>query len=103
VIVNAISGQPGETSGNDYGLLFGRATPPTDLHASVAAGVGIVTVDRDSAGTRTTTRRFPVPVEAQVAWRPIRYFGVALCGFARFNNRQTFGGVTLGLQLGRLR
>ena len=102
-IVNAISGKPGETSANDYGLLFGHATRPAAVYASAAAGVGLATVDRDSAGTRTTTRRFTVPVEAQVAWRPIRYLGLVLCGFASLNSRQTFSGVTVGLQLGRLR
>jgi hypothetical protein len=101
-IVNAISGEPGETAAHDVGILWGRATPPGTFHASAAAGVGIASIDRDSAGTRTTTRHFTVPLEVQLAWRPIRYFGLALCGFVSANNHTTFGGVTMGLQLGRL-
>jgi hypothetical protein len=102
-IINAITGEPGNVDAHDFAVLFGRATAPAQLYGSAAAGVGLVVADRDSAGTRTSSQKFTVPVEGQVAWRPLRYLGLVLCGYASFNSVRTFSGVTLGLQLGRLR
>jgi hypothetical protein len=102
-IINAIFEQPGDVEAHDFAVLFGQATKPAAWHVSGAAGVGVAVIDRDSAGTRTTTRRFTFPVEAELAWRPLRYLGLVLCGFASFNSRERFGGLTFGVQLGRLR
>ena len=102
-IINAILGSAEDIEAHDFALLYGRATRPAAWHSSAAAGVGIVVVERDSAGTRTTTRRVTFPVEAQFAWRPLHALGIVVCGFGSFNSRQSFGGVTVGLELGRLR
>ena len=44
-----------------------------------------------------------VPLELQLFWRPGSLVGLGLYGFANFNSQRSFGGLTLGLQLGRLR
>lgn len=44
-----------------------------------------------------------LPIEVQAFWRPGSLVGLGLYGFANFNQAQSFAGLTLGLQLGRLR
>jgi hypothetical protein len=102
-IVTAISGEPGETAVRDLALLYGRATPPGEWHGSVAVGLGVAWADRDSAGTKYTESDLTIPVEVQAMWAPSRYVGLVLCAFASFNDLANFGGVTVGLALGRLR
>ena len=102
-IVNAIFEQAGNIEAHDFAVLFGHATRPAALYVSAAAGVGMAVVSRDSAGTRTSASHFTVPVEAQLAWRPLHHLGLVVCGFGSFNGSERFGGMTFGLQLGRLR
>jgi hypothetical protein len=102
-IVNAIFGAPGTVDAHDFAVLFGQATKPAAWYVSAAAGAGVAVIDRDSSGTRMTTRQFTFPVEAELAWRPLRHAGLVFCGFMSFNSRERFGGATFGLQLGRLR
>jgi len=102
-IVTAISGEPGETAVHDLALLYGRASPPGEWHGSLAAGLGVAWADRDSAGTRHTDSDLTIPVEVQALWSPSRYFGLVLCAFASFNDLANFGGVTIGVAVGRLR
>ena len=44
-----------------------------------------------------------LPLETQVFWRPSTVIGLGLYGFADINHLRSFGGVTFGIQLGRLR
>jgi hypothetical protein len=44
-----------------------------------------------------------LPLELQAFWRPGGLVGLGLYGFANLNQAQSFAGVTLSLQLGRLR
>ena len=91
----------------DYALLYGRATSPTaqHYHASVALGLGIVHGCRGGGlgGCQDLPNTVGVPIELQLFWRPGSLIGLGLYGFANFNDEQSFGGLTLGLQLGRLR
>lgn len=91
----------------DYALLYGRATSPTAkrYHASAALGLGIVHGCRGGGlgGCRDVSNAVGVPIELQLSWRPGSLIGLGLYGFANFNDEQSFGGLTLGLQLGRLR
>jgi hypothetical protein len=102
IIISGFGGDA-ETAASDWGLLYGRATAPGTFHASLAAGVGAARIARDSAGVSQTIRRFTVPIEGQLAWRPVRFLGVVLAGFASVNGTRSFGGLTFGVQLGRLR
>jgi hypothetical protein len=90
----------------DYALLYGRATPPAErYHASAAVGLGIVHGCRGGGlgGCRDVPNVVGVPIELQLFWRPGSLVGLGLYGFANFNSQQSFAGLTLGLQLGRLR
>jgi hypothetical protein len=43
------------------------------------------------------------PLEAQVTWLPAEFFGIGLYGFADLNQTRSFAGLTLSVQLGKLR
>ena len=98
-IFNAF-GDSVETEVSDVGLLYGRARAPGTVHALVAAGLGVARVAGGSGGTR---RYVTVPLEGRLGWRPTRVLGLVLVGFASINAGKSFGGLTLGLELGHLR
>lgn len=93
-------GDSTDTEVSDVGLLYGRARPSGSFHAAVAAGLGVATVRGGAGGTR---RHLTVPLEGRLGWRPTGVVGLVLVGFASINARRSFGGLTLGLELGRLR
>jgi len=93
---------------NDYALLYGRATRPAGAryHASVGAGLSLVDGCRGGSvfsDCRSVQTVVGFPIELQFFWRPGSVVGLGLYGFANLNRSQSFAGVTLGLQLGRLR
>ena len=112
---NLISARIASTAGlfgtelTDYALLFGRATRgASDRHLfSAAAGVALVDGCDGSGGflggCQDQSAVIGFPLEVQASYRPGKLLGVGLYGFANFNDRRSFGGVTLGVQLGRLR
>ena len=73
---------------SDIGLLAGLATSPASRFHAGAGPDGI---------------RFTIPAEVQLAWRFAPYVGLALYGFASLNGDDSFGGVTIAVQAGRLR
>ena len=93
----------------DVGLLFGRARVEPHQRTSIAAGLAVV------GGCRSTSTavlgghcdRAPtsigIPVEAQVAWVPLRELGLGLVAFADVSRHLSFVGAALSLQVGRLR
>jgi hypothetical protein len=95
----------------DVGLLYGRATRPDGRRYRAAAGVGIAAVDgceTPGAGALFSTCEarstvVGLPLEAQLAWLPAEFLGIGLYGFADFNGLRSFAGVTLSLQLGKVR
>jgi hypothetical protein len=91
---------------SDWALLYGRATrAPGRYQASVALGIAVA--DGCEGGGLGRCRDEPsvigLPLETQLFWRPSKGFGVGLYGFADINQLQSFAGLTLGIQLGRLR
>ena len=80
----------------DLGLLAGIGTRPGRVHVAVAAGLGVAHNSRD-------TSALAVPLEAQVTWRFSHVVGLGLRGFLSVNRIATFGGLTLHVQVGRLR
>lgn len=52
---------------------------------------------------RSASTVIGLPLEAQAFYRPGKRLGIGLYGFANLNRRQSLGGVTLGVQAGRLR
>jgi hypothetical protein len=91
----------------DYALLYGRATPPAGkrYHAGAALGLALVQGCEGGGlgGCQNVSDVLGVPLELQLFWRPGSLVGLGLYGFANFNSQRSFGGLTLGLQLGRLR
>jgi hypothetical protein len=91
----------------DYALLYGRATSPAAkrYHASAALGLALVQGCEGGGlgGCQNVSDVVGVPLELQLFWRPGSLVGLGLYGFANFNSQRSFGGLTLGLQLGRLR
>jgi hypothetical protein len=104
----AITVGPFDDGFNDYALLYGRATRPAHsrYHVSAAAGIALVNgcnSDGFLGGCEEKPTVVGLPVEFQAFWRPGKLVGVGLYGFANLNQTRSFAGVTLGLQIGRLR
>ncbi|HEY3011183.1 MAG TPA: hypothetical protein VGJ36_00455 [Gemmatimonadales bacterium] len=93
---------------NDVALLYGRGTrsPASRFHAGAALGISVADGCR-GGGVFSSCRDMPavlgLPIELQAFWRPSRFFGLGLYGFGNLNHSQSFAGLTLALQLGRLR
>jgi hypothetical protein len=94
--VASIGTKKGNNRMEEAGLLVGVASPPAVFHGAVAAGLGVAKDSRDSSV-------IALPIEAQLSWRPIPWAGLGARVFANLNGLTNFGGVTLALQLGRLR
>lgn len=92
-------GQKGDytTRIQDVGILAGYATtPPARLHFSIAGGLALVTDVNDS-----TTVGFPI--EAHATWRFLPWAGLGVRVFSVPNELANYGGISLALQVGRLR
>lgn len=91
----------------DLGLLYGRVLSQGRFHTSLGAGLARAYGshdsgfwDHDGEGRKLI---IGIPLELQLAWRPGRWIGVGVYGFANLNSVQSFGGATLSLQVGKLR
>jgi len=95
----------------DTGLLFGLATKSRKKFASIAIGIARVTGNRyeGKPGLFGGGKRVNIaptvgfPVEVQLFLRPASFFGVGTYIYGNLNSEQSFGGITLCLQLGKLR
>jgi hypothetical protein len=88
----------------DVGVLYGVAHQARWLVVSVAAGAGVASVRRTTYEPTRTTRALAlsVPLEGQLFVRPLRNVGLGVSAMASVNHEHPFGGVVVGLQLGRL-
>jgi len=83
----------------DVAVLYGRRLLERD-RGFLSAGVGLSgVVDLKDSGTVV----FGLPVEVQASVQPSRALGFAAYGFANLNPHQSFAGVGIGMQLGRIR
>jgi len=92
-------GQRGDyhTRVQDVGILAGYATTPeAPLHFSLAGGLAVVRDIND----RTT---IGLPIEANATWRFLPWAGLGLRVFGVGNKLANYGGLSLALQVGRLR
>jgi hypothetical protein len=81
----------------DVGILAGYATtPPATQHFSIAGGLASVhdINDRNTVG---------FPIEAQATWQFLPWVGIGLRAFDVPNKLANHGGVSLALDVGRLR
>jgi hypothetical protein len=81
---------------SDVGVLVGLATRPAPLHFAFAAGFGVAKDSRDSSA-------IDLPVEAEATWQMTGWVGLGVRGFLGANKLANFSGLTIALQLGRLR
>jgi hypothetical protein len=79
----------------DIGLMVGMATRPATLHFGAAAGLGVAH-DRDSSV-------IALPYEAQATWQFTRWAGIGARVFGGLSSLANYGGITVALQIGRLR
>jgi hypothetical protein len=101
--------ETGEWYGNngmwDIGILYGLATNPS--HTQAAVGIGVALVGGKSEESllpdNAIKKRIGLPIELQLFFRPIRFVGMGLYGFANINSEKSFVGVSLSLQFGKLR
>lgn len=81
----------------DVGILAGYATTPAaPLHFSLAGGLAIVRDINDSTA-------LGLPIEAEATWRFLPWAGLGLRVFGVGNELANYGGLSLALQVGRLR
>jgi hypothetical protein len=95
----------------DVALLYGRARRRAGSRYRLGAAAGISAADgcaTEGSGSffgscqdRPTVIGFPL--EAHVTWLPAKSFGIGLYGFGDINRTRSFAGVTLSIQLGKLR
>jgi hypothetical protein len=104
----AVSAELFDDGFNDYALLYGRSLVPrySRYHVSAGAGIALVEgcfVDGFLGGCDRPNTVIGLPLELQAFWRPGTWIGFGLYGFANLNQTRSFAGLTLGLQLGRMR
>lgn len=95
----------------DYGILVGFASATQKSHLSISAGIARVTGSRFEgdpglfgSGKRTNINpTVGLPVELQYFAKLSRIFGLGIYFFANVNREKSFGGLTIGLQLGKLK
>ena len=90
----------------DYGLLYGRTLKQEQVFVSVGVGLAVVegTISHGLFSNKEKIGpTIGIPVEAQLFWRPFRFLGIGLYGFANLNPEEPFVGATLSFQFGKLR
>ena len=85
----------------DVGILYGRISKASYGFASISGGVSIVGAVRPYEERTIITAGFPV--ECQLFWTPLDFFGIGIYGFANLNKEKSFIGALLCIQIGKLR
>lgn len=80
----------------DAGLLYGRALRWPDGLVAASAGIGVM------GGSRTDDHP-SIPLAVRMSWHQTTWLGLGAYAFLNFNEEQSFGGVTLTVELGLLR
>lgn len=90
----------------DLGFMFGRALRYGGRRfLSIHAGLSFVEVSRSEHlfDEDEIKHTIGVPIEIQAFLRPIRFFGIGLVGFASINAEDSFAGIALNVQWGKLK
>lgn len=100
----------------DVGMLYCRSVKESYGLASISGGIGVVGGVRRGKylgsiggwfGTdyyeERTFLTVGIPVEGQVFWTPLDFFGIGFYGFANLNKEKSFVGALFCIQIGKLR
>lgn len=92
----------------DYGLLYGLPLKQEQVFISIGVGLAFVegSISHGLFSLIPPEKIGPtigIPLEVQLFWRPTRFLGMGLYGFANLNPEEPYVGVTLSFQLGKLR
>jgi hypothetical protein len=100
----------------DAGVLYGRIAKVSYGLASISGGIGVVGGVRrgkylSSSGgwfgtsyyEKLTFLTVGIPVEGQLFWTPLDFWGIGFYGFANLNKEKSFIGALLCIQIGKLR
>ncbi len=90
----------------DFALMYGLASRTSGSRITASAGVAIVDGHRcanffDACEEISATIGLPLALD--VAWIGLGFLGLGIHGFANINSEQSFGGIGLTVQLGKLR
>ena len=85
----------------DVGILYGRISKASSGFAAISGGVSIVGAVRHHEERTIITAGFPV--EGQLFWTPLDFFGIGIYGFANLNKEKSFIGALFCIQIGKLR
>ncbi len=91
---------------SDIGLLYGRVFSNDSFHTSFAAGLARVSGQRSEelfGSSDDISPTLGLPLELQTYWKAASFFGIGVTGFANINENQSFAGLALSVQLGKLR
>jgi hypothetical protein len=89
---------------DDYSILYGRVVTSSTILTSFGGGLGIVKGYHGLFSEEGKTKAIiGFPLEAQLFWRPLRFLGLGLYGFANINSEKSYYGCTFSLQIGKLR
>jgi hypothetical protein len=87
----------------DIGFLYGRIAKASYGFSSISAGISLVGGGRRHNYGDEQFVTVGIPVEAQLFWTPLAFFGIDLYGFANLNIEKSFVGALLCIQFGTLR
>jgi hypothetical protein len=95
---------------SDYAMLTGIASLDSSFHASIAAGVSIISgyhsITEDSWSSSEETERkdygpyLGFVISSQLFWKAGANFGIGIKGFADINKAKILSGVTLSVFIG---
>ena len=87
---------------SDVSALYGLATQSESLHASLSAGPALTRINFHSSSGDHIATDLGLAMGSQVGWFT-QGVGLGLHLFANVNRRESFGGLTLNLWVGRTR
>jgi hypothetical protein len=110
-----LEANPDERIG-DIGVLYGVSTRWNIWYASAGAGIGYVhSISRGKLIHRSyellggdeyeeiSRSTVGLPIQIEISGSAFTFFGIAIIGFANINSIEIYGGMTLCIQIGRLR
>ena len=100
----------------DIGILYGISTRWSKWYASVGTGVSYVHSATRGKLIRSSNETFGadeyeeisrttvgLPIQVEISGATFPFFGAAIIGFANINSIKTYGGITICIQIGKLR